>query len=110
MSDEPVKRGPGRPRKNPPPEEAEGREAPRIEEAKDGSLMIEVEPTEEGMVPVLLLKNYMPAQPVVIHSTTGETRTSDENEKLWAGWVIELSEDEARHVLKNNIGDRAGKL
>ena len=108
MSDEPVKRGPGRPRKNPPAEEET--KAPRIEEAKDGSLMVEVEPTEEGMVPVLLLKNYKAAQPVTIHSKTGQTRMSEENEKLWAGWVVELPEDEARNALKNNICDRAGSL
>ena len=112
MTDEPVKRKRGRPRKNPLPEETEAvaESAPRVEEAKDGSLMVEVEPTEDGMVPVLLLKNYMPINGCVMHGTDGSTREIPQGEKVLAGAVIELPEDEARRALKNLICDRADKL
>ena len=120
MTEEPVKRKRGRPRKNPLPEDVENvdssteesteREAPRIEEAKDGSVMVEVEATEDGMVPLLLLKNYQPANGCVMHSVDGETVNVPPGEKVMAGAVIVLPEEEARRALKNLICDRAGKL
>ena len=88
----------------------ESTEAPRIEEAKDGSLMVEVEPTKEGNVSVLLLKNYQPAEGCIMHSKDGETREVPPGEKVFAGAVVELPEEEARRALKNLICDRAGKL
>ena len=107
MSDEPVKRGPGRPRKKPLEEEAN---APRVEEANDGSLIVEVEPSEEGMIPMLLLKNYFPQEDCTKHSLDGKTMPVARGEKVMKGSVLEVSAEEARRMMKNNLGERAGAL
>ena len=91
------------------PDEAE---APKtVEHAKRGR------PAKPKMLPVRLLKGYVPAGDCIAHPAGGEAveiKKTDEamtvGDKLHRGMIVELQSDEARKIVKAGIAERADEF